>query len=98
MDNSMNDGDKKVCSMCHGCMSGCGCGMHGRGFGWVIIKVIVGLVIFGVIFSFGVLVGELKMALRESGFGGSVMMRGYAGQYPMMSGGYTVPGATSTGR
>ena len=90
------------CSACQGGMNGCGgpCGWRGHGFVFIIVKIIVGLIVLGIVFSFGVLVGELKATLG-GGFGGRSMMRSYygspVGAYPMMGGqGYAIPGSTST--
>jgi hypothetical protein len=81
-------------------MGGCGgYGWHGRGFGWIVLKIIVCIVFLGIVFSFGVLVGEFKMVVGD-GFSGRSMMRSYRGSpvgtYQMMGGGYAVPATTST--
>jgi hypothetical protein len=106
--NSKSEQGMNQCAMCggSGMMSGkgCYCGMHGgmmgHGFGWGLIRVIIGLIILGIVFSFGVLIGELKVMV-----GGGFLHRGammgaynYQGAYPMMGNwNYAAP-ATTTAR
>jgi hypothetical protein len=105
MNGKKDDGMNK-CPMCggSGMMSGKGCccgyhgGMMGYGFGWGLIRVIVGLIVLGIVFSLGVLIGELKIAV-----GGGFMYRGgmmgqnyFPGAYPMMGNWNNGMMATST--
>jgi hypothetical protein len=65
----------------------------------MIVKVIVALFLLGVVFSVGILMGELRMVVG-GGYGRSTMRSYYGnpvGTYPTMGGqGYAIPGATST--
>jgi hypothetical protein len=104
--NGKNGQPANACAMCGGSgamMNGaCGgyCGWHGCGgrhFGWRILRVIIVLILLGVVFSVGVMVGELR-GLRGGAFGRFPMRANYGGQgyYPMGGQGATLPAPSST--
>ena len=71
--------DMSMNGTCEHCGT-CWCGGHHHGFGWTVVRVIVSLLIIGIVFSIGVMVGELKAFV-----GG---WSSYGGHYPMMGGYY----------
>ena len=86
-----------MCRMCQG--SGMQGGMGYRcgrgGWGWAIVRLIIALIIVGVVFCIGVMVGELRVLVN----GGYRMMH-YSGRmmYPgqVQPGGPMIPATTST--
>ena len=103
MNGKKDDGmNMNQCGMCggSGMMNKNCCGYHGGmmhcGFGWKIVRVIIGLVVLGIVFSFGVLVGQLRAIVGGGVFHRGSMMGSYYGQgyYPMM--GNWNPGVPAT--
>lgn len=85
----MNQGGEGCnCPMCHGKMCG-GWGMHGHSCWYHVVRWILGIAIIMIVFSCGVMIGELKGAF-ESRFGYQMMGAGYqygggyGRAYPMM--------------
>jgi hypothetical protein len=105
MNGKKGDGMNQ-CPMCGGsgmmAGRGCCCGFHGGmgyGFGGGLLRVIVGLIVLGIVFSFGVLIGELKAVVGGGEFyRGAMMGSNYnnRGVNPMMGNLNNGFGATST--
>jgi len=78
-----------MCSMGGGCMGKHNCWYH-------VIRWILGVAILLIVFSFGIMIGELKGELSNSGYR---MMRSYDGgydqAYPMMRAGQNVQNGQS---
>ncbi len=80
------------CPMCQGKMCGMCGGCYGHSCWHHVIRWILGIAIIVIVFSFGIMIGELKASFTE-GFG-YPMMRvssyggGYGAAYPMMQNGY----------
>ena len=86
-----------------GCGCGCGGGWQGscrHGFAWGILRVLIALVVLGIVFSVGMMIGELRALVGGYAGGRYPMMRSYGyqvGGSPMMNvPGNAVPTTTST--
>ncbi len=69
-------GEGCVCSTCTaGSGHCCGGAYHGGGFGWGLVRVVIGLVIVGIVFSLGFLMGQLRMLVTVAEHGYPVGMQ-----------------------
>ncbi len=95
--NNMAQGG--TCECGHGACCSCSSG-HYHGFGWGLLRVIIGLIVLGLVFSFGIMVGQFKAYVNGFGGGhGFRMMRSYdayPGYQVMTGGGYAVPPTETT--